>query len=177
METRTAKQIMVPIGQYPHVPEAATLLEATQILNFCQIKKADGRVSSPRVLLVINEGHQFVGIVRRRDILRGLEPGFLVSGKVKHLGTAFDVKAGAELSELSYDKIADGMRRRAQRPVREVMRPILATIQYDDHVITAINAIVEHNTSILPVLEGGRVIGVVRTIDVMEEVTSILSMI
>jgi CBS domain-containing protein len=175
METNTAEQVMVPIGRYPHVPETATLREAIQLLNSCQIKKADGRISSPRVLLVINEDSQFVGVVRRRDILRGLEPPYLVTRKVEHPRMAFAVKADMDLSELSYDKIADGMRARSQRPVKDVVSPIVATIQHDDHIIKAINEIVEHNTSILPVLKEGRVIGVVRTIDVMDEVTTLLS--
>ncbi len=177
METKTAEQVMVPIQQYPHVSETATLQEAIQLLNQCQIKKADGRISSPRVLLVMNEDGQIIGIVRRRDILRGLEPPWLVSQPVEHPRMAFAVRADADLLELSSDKIAEGMRARAQRPVRDVMKPIVATIRHDDHIIKAINEIVEHNTSILPVLKADRVIGVVRTIDVMDEVTNLLTLL
>ncbi|MCX8037554.1 MAG: CBS domain-containing protein [Candidatus Sumerlaeia bacterium] len=177
MEIKTAEQMMVPIQQYPHVSETTTLREAIQLLNQYQIKKPDGRISSPRVLLVINDDGQIVGMVRRRDILRGLEPSYLVSQPVEHPRTAFAVKPNTDLLELSYDKIADGMRARAQRPVKEVMRPIVATIRHDDPIIKAINEIVESNISILPVLKGDRVIGVVRTIDVMDEVTNLLTIL
>jgi predicted transcriptional regulator len=174
MKVRTAEEMMVPIEKYPHISESKTLAEAIRLLKRCQIVNADGRTSSPRVLVVVNEGYQFVGIVRRRDILRGLEPGFLVGGKVKNQRTAFDVPVDSDVSELSYDKIIEGMRNRAHKSVSEVMTPIAATVNHDDHLMKAVNELVKYNTSILPVLKEGRVIGILRTLDVLHEVATIL---
>jgi len=39
--------------------------------------EVEGRYSLPRVILVTDQKGQLVGHVRRRDILRGLEPSFL----------------------------------------------------------------------------------------------------
>ena len=174
METRTVEKIMVPIDQYPHVPESMTLYEAIRVLGQYQIRNRDGQISSPRVLLVTDKDGQFVGILRRRDILRGLEPAFLIGGKVPHQRTAFDVQVDFDLSELSHDKMASGILRRARQFVHEVMMPIAATINHDDHLMKAMNEIVQCNTSILPVLKEGKVIGIVRTIDVMHEVRVML---
>jgi predicted transcriptional regulator len=174
METKTAEEIMVPVDEYPYIPETMTLSEAIRVLGRGQIVNADNRISSPRVLLVCNENSEFVGIVRRRDILQGLEPGSLVSGPVKHQRTAFDVKVDSNLFELSHDKLAEGMRTRAQQPIRNVVRPIRATVNHDDHLVTAIHQLLVADTSILPVMKQGKVIGVLRTIDVMYEIAVML---
>ena len=47
------------------------------------------------------------------------------------------------------------MRERADRPVRDFMIPIKATIDYDDHIMKAIYEMVDQNTSLLPVLKDG----------------------
>jgi predicted transcriptional regulator len=174
METKTAEQMMVPIDEYPYIPETMTLAEAIRVLGRGQIVNADNRISSPRVLLVCNDQSEFVGIVRRRDILQGLQPGSLRSGPVKHQRTAFGLKVDSNLLELSHDKLAEGMRSRAQRPIKDVMRPIVATVNHDDHLVTAMNQQLVADTSVLPVVKQGKVIGVLRTIDVMFEIAVML---
>jgi predicted transcriptional regulator len=174
MEAKTAEQMMVSIDEYPYIPESMTLAEAIRVLGRGQIVNADNRISSPRVLLVCNEASEFVGIVRRRDILQGLQPGYLTSGPVKHPRTAFGLKMDSYLLEFSHEKLAEGMRDRSHRHIKEVMRPIVATVSHDDHLATVVNQLLESDTSILPVLKQGKVIGVLRTIDVMYEIAVML---
>jgi CBS-domain-containing membrane protein len=130
----------------------------------------DGRKSLPRVVLVFDEKYQLMGMVRRRDILRGLEPDFLSQKPISYRRKLFDVKVDPNLSEISFDKIIFGVRERAERPVSEVMIPIETTVDYEDHIVKVIYEMNQHDLSILPVLRDNKVVGVVRTVDVFHEI-------
>ena len=76
MEAKRAGEIMIPLDKYPHVSRTSTIRETIAIMETSQLESG-GRKSLPRTVLVFDEAGQLVGTVRRRDILRGLEPGFL----------------------------------------------------------------------------------------------------
>jgi len=54
------------------------------------------------------------------------------------------------------------------------MIPIKATISYNDHLLKAMYEMVEQNTSLLPVLKDDRVVGVMRSVDVLAELAQIV---
>ena len=166
-------EIMIPIGQYPSVRDTATLREAIAVME--QAKLAiDGRRSLPRALLVFDQIHVAVGYVRRRDLMLGLEPNFLVSRRVEHPRQPFDVAVDPNLSELSYDRMVQGLRDRAGRPVSDVMRPIEAILDADDHVMKAVTAMVSLDLSLIPVVRDGQLVGVARSVDVFHELIRLL---
>ncbi|OHB72511.1 MAG: hypothetical protein A2V70_00895 [Planctomycetes bacterium RBG_13_63_9] len=113
-------------------------------------------------------------MLRRRDIMRGLEPRFLLSGSLDYRRKLFDVDIDPNLSELSYDKMVAGIRKRAGRLVKDYMIPIKATIDHDDHIMKAMSEMVDQNTSLLPVLRNDSIIGVVRSVDVLHEIAILL---
>jgi CBS-domain-containing membrane protein len=84
------------------------------------------------------------------------------------------VQIDPNLAELSYDKVIARMRERANQTVRDFMTPIKATVDCDDHIMKAIYEMVDENTSLLPVLRKGSVAGVVRSVDVLNEIASII---
>lgn len=172
-EMRTVGEIMVPIDQYPSVRDNTTLRDAVEVIEKAQIEIA-GRKSLPRVLFVYDEIGVYVGYVRRRDIMRGLEPRSLVSQPLEYRKKLFDVAVDPNLSELSYDHLVSGIREQGSRPVSDVMQPIEATIDAEDHVIKAVYEMVSLDTSPIPVLKDGHVVGVVRTVDVFHELALML---
>ncbi len=173
MEMKRAGDIMIPLDEYPHLPYWFTLRQATAEMEKSEVE-IDGRKSLPRVVLIFDEKYQLMGMARRRDIMRGLEPEFLVSRPIESRKTLFDVKVDPNLSELSYDKLLQGMRRQAERPISDVMRPIAATVDHEDHMIKVIYEMVDRGLSLLPVLREGKVVGVVRSVDVFHEISEIL---
>jgi predicted transcriptional regulator len=98
----------------------------------------------------------------------------LSSKPMEYRKKLFDVRVDPNLAELSYDKVLDGLHKRADRPVSDVMLPIVATVDYNDHIMKVIYEMVDNNLSLLPVLKGGRVVGVVRSVDVLHEVAGIV---
>ncbi|MFH1538495.1 MAG: CBS domain-containing protein, partial [bacterium] len=104
MKTVKAEDIMIPIEEYPHISDKATLREALHEFEKHQFD-IKGKKSLPRVILVFDELNTFVGIVRRRDILRGLEPESLQRKPLKVRKMLFDVEIDPNLSELSYERM------------------------------------------------------------------------
>jgi len=164
---------MIPLEDYPHVSQSCTIREVVELMEKSQLE-VDGRKSLPRVVLVFDNNNQLMGTVRRRDILRGLEPKFLSSEPMQYRKKLFDVKVDPNLAEISYEKMLQGILKRSKRSVIEVILPIAATVDYEDHIIKVIYEMVDNNVSLLPVLKDGSVVGVVRSVDVLHEVAQIL---
>ena len=99
MESKRASDLMIPLGDYPHMPYWFTLRQAMATLRSSRIE-VNGRASLPRAFLVFNEAYELLGVVRRRDILRGLEPQFLGEKGPNYARKLFDVKAEPDLLEL-----------------------------------------------------------------------------
>ncbi len=171
---KVAGDIMVAIENYPHIPYWFTLRQAVAEIEKSVIEVA-GKLSLPRSLLVFDEKYNLVGMCRRRDILRGLEPKFLRTMGVKHREEVFlDLDADPNLVEISAGRIGKAMQEQAETPVSEVMQPISSTADYNDHLAKIIYKLLSRDLYMIPVLKDDRVVGVVRTVDVFHEVAKIL---
>ena len=167
------EEIMVPLDLYPHVHESDSLKTAIVEMESCQIPVGERR-SLPRAILVFDSHEDLVGIARRRDILRGLEPEFLAGRPMKIRKALFDIAVDPNLSTLSSSQMEAGIVERSKMPIRDVMRPVGATIDHDDHYVRAIYEMVSQNVALLPVMNGRQVVGVIRSSDVLKEVAQLL---
>ncbi|MFZ5980453.1 MAG: CBS domain-containing protein [Candidatus Zixiibacteriota bacterium] len=173
MSSKQAKDIMIPLNKYPHILHTYTLREAVAEMEL-SIIDVNSQKSLPRALLVFDESNQLLGIVRRRDILRGLEPKFLKTMPVPHRKQLFNIEADPNLVDLSRGKIAKGMQDQADNPVTDVMQPIVTTVDYEDHLAKIIYKMVNMDQNLIPVLKDRVVVGVVRSVDVFNEIASLL---
>ncbi len=176
VKMKKAGDIMIPLESYPHVDEGCTLREAIEEIESARfdIQTPDGRKSLPRVVLVFDRKNQVVGLVRRRDIMRGLEPDFLGSHPIQYRKKLFDVKVDPNLAELSYDRLLKGIKKHAERPVSDVMLEVKETVDYEDHIIKVVYEMVDNNLSLLPVIKDGKVVGVVRSVEAFHEVAKLV---
>jgi CBS-domain-containing membrane protein len=173
MDMRRAGEVMIPLDKYPHIPYWFTLRQAIAEIEKSEIFVGD-RKSLPRAVLVFNKAYELLGIVRRRDILRGLLPEYLAVKTPDRAMSFFDVRVDPNLLELPYEKMAGALRDQAERRVSEVMVPIGATVDYDDHIMKIISKMVENDLNLIPVLRDNRVVGVVRSVDVLHEVARVV---
>jgi CBS domain-containing protein len=174
MAEKFVHEIMVPLEEYPCISEMLTLRDAIMEMAVQIMRKKT--LTLPRVALVFDDSFSdLLGMLRRRDIMRGLEPKFLVSGSMEYSRKLFNVDIDPNLTELSYEKIIAGMRKRADRLVKDYMIPIKATIDYHDHIVKAMNEMVDRNTSLLPVLKDDDVVGVVRSVDLLYELSLMIA--
>jgi CBS-domain-containing membrane protein len=173
MNTKTAGDIMIPLDQYPHIPYWFTLRQAIAELEK-SVLEINGRQSLPRGLLVFDEKYQLMGVARRRDILRGLEPKFLGKREHRHERVMFEVDIDPNLADLSFGREVEVLREQSQRQIGEVMTPIAATADYADSLTKVIATMLSHDLTMLPVTKDGKVVGVVRSVDVFHEVANLL---
>ena len=173
MKNTTAGDIMIPLDRYPHIPHWFTLRQAMVEMESSEIE-INGRKSLPRVVLVFDEKYQLLGMVRRRDILRGLEPRFVTEAPKDGPRHLFDQDADPAITEVFADTITHGLQKRAERPVSDVMIPIKGRADFHDHITKVVYEMNANHFSLLPVLRDGMVVGVVRTVDVFHEFAKLL---
>lgn len=173
MEKVCAKDVMIPLEKYPHIPYWFTLRQAMVEMERSEIE-IDGRRSLPRMVLIFDEKYQLMGMARRRDILKGLEPKFLREKPLQYRKKLWDVQVDPDLSELSYSRVMQDVRARAEAPISEVMLPIEGTVDYNDHIVRVIYEMNKHDLSMLPVLHDNKVVGVVRSVDVFHEIARVI---
>jgi len=173
MASKVARDIMIPIHEYPHVSYRCTLKEAIEIIEDA-VLNVSARQSLPRALLIFDDRNNLLGMVRRRDILKGLEPKFLRVMSIPTRKELFDIEVDPNLVDLSTGTISQAMKKQADLPVTEVMNPIKSTVNADDHLAKVIYKLITRDESLLPVMDEGQVIGVLRSVDVFQEVARII---
>jgi CBS domain-containing protein len=172
-ELKRVRDVMIPLARYPSIRDTATLRDAVALMATAELD-VRGRRSLPRVLLVFDEIQVLVGYVRRRDLMMGLEPRFLVVQPLAYRKKLFDVAVDPNLSELPYDRVVQGIRDQAGRPVSDVMQPIETVVQADDHIMKAIYEMVSQDLTLIPVVDGRQLVGVVRSVELFHEMAQVL---
>ena len=174
---KQVREMMIPLEDYPWVRIDDTLKYAVRVMEEAHLE-VGRRASLPRVLLVFDHEDDLVGIVRRRDIMRGLEPNFLVNQPLEARVKFFEVSVDPHLSELSkevdIERVVKGLRDQGSRLVGDVLRPISTSLGPDDQIMKAVYEMVSLNESLVPVVEGEQIIGVVRSVDVFHELALLL---
>jgi CBS domain-containing protein len=158
---KKVREVMIPLQDYPHIPYWFTLRQAVAMVRESALKYPGA--FQPRAVLVFNEKYQIVGMLTLRDILKGLEPGFLKESEI--------IKADPALAIVMGDLFGPGMKKQAERPVSEVMGPIKVTIKADDSLVKALFVMVKENVGLMPVIDDNRVVGMVRLTDLFLEVS------
>jgi len=162
--TKSVKELMIPLEDYPHIPYWFTLRQAMAIVREAAIK-FEGSFE-PRAVLVFDEKYQLMGMLTLRDIIKGLEPRFMHE-------TAL-VKADPNLTVLMGDLFGPGMREASQKPVSDVMSPIKVTIGGGDSIAKAVFLMIQENVGMMPVIQDGKVAGMIRLSDLFTEISTLV---
>jgi len=165
MTMKTAGDLMIPLEEYPHIPYWFTIRQAVAEMEKSVIERNE-RQSLPRSLLVFDQKYDLLGLVRRRDILRALEPKFLRTMAIPHRRKFFDVEIDPDLLDLTPEKITKGIIEQTQKQVGDVMSPIVSTLDYKDTLYKIVYKMHSRDLDVFPVLKDEKVVGVVRSVDV-----------
>ncbi|OGR08236.1 MAG: hypothetical protein A3K23_07215 [Desulfobacca sp. RBG_16_58_9] len=161
---KKVKDLMIPLEDYPHIPYWFSLRQAMAIIRESVIKF---EVSfEPRAVLVFDEKYQLMGILTLRDIIKGLEPRFMQETGL--------IKADPNLALLMGDLFGPGLKEASQRPVSEVMSPIKVSIPGNDPIAKAIFVMIKEDVGLMPVMEGGKVMGMIRLSDLFTEISKMV---
>jgi CBS domain-containing protein len=114
---------------------------------------------------VINEGGRCVGIITEADLVMGGEEADL------HLPHVIELWGGVVFLE-STKKFEERLRKAIGFVAEDVMTPDPITIDPDATVMEAAREIAKHSHNRLPVVEHGRLVGVVTRIDVLDAIVA-----
>ena len=161
---KTAGELMIPLEDYPHIPYWYTLRQAMAIVREATVK-FEGAFE-PRAVLVFDEKYQLMGILTLRDIITGLEPKFLQETSL--------VKMDPSLTVLLGDFCGPKMKEQSQRPVSEVMSPIKVTVNAGDPITKPLYLMIKENIGLIPVMQSGKVAGMLRLSDLFGEISKMV---
>lgn len=158
MPDRLAREIMTPVGEYSTVRTTDTLATAIKVLRASFKRDEAGVITGHRTLLVLDEDNELVGMLTIRSILKSIE--------YSSLGPAW---MGFTL--IGSNVIQKGL----DMEVREIMRPVYKPyVKADDKVTHVTHVMLTNKTNILPVLEKGKVVGIIRAIDIFDIIGELL---
>jgi CBS-domain-containing membrane protein len=161
---KTAEDLMIPLKDYPHIPYWFTLRQAMAIVREAAIQ-FEGQFE-PRAVLVFDEQYQLMGILTLRDIITGLEPKFLQETSL--------IKMDPSLTVLMGDFCGPKMKEQSQRTVSEVMSPIKVTVNAEDPITKPLYLMIKENAGLIPVMQGGKVAGMLRLSDLFGEISKMV---
>lgn len=149
---KKVKDLVIPLSDYPHMPYWGTLREAIAQLNVAYD-------TGHHTVLVFDEAYKLVGMLLQKDMLKGLEPKF-----AQHYEDGVPI--------LWENLLEAGSEKQLARPIKEFMSQVTATVDAQDNILKASHIMVHENASLLPVMEGDKLVGVVRMGDVFHEITN-----
>jgi len=163
--TKKVKELMVDVFDFPHIPYWFTLRQAIGIVKKSLLD--EGKCHHPMAVLVFDEKYNLMGTLGLKDILRGLEPKFMKPTTKAQVPEADD----SGLS-LVWDTLFDReTAKTAERPVSEVMVPARFFVRPDDPVTKAAYLMVHNELVLLPVLDEKKFVGLVRMIEIFDEIS------
>ncbi len=166
-------ELYVPIAEYPHIGPEAELGEAFTLLYRLHAEEGKGY----RAVLVVDEDGHLKGILTMKGMVRALGPGFLKSklpqkGHQPYQGLETEFPA---LAHLWQDQFSEQCRVEAKAKVKEIMDKVKEPVRTTDPIAKAAYLMILRDTVVLPVVENGNVVGVVRLVDIFEEMAKALT--
>ena len=166
--TPVVKDLVITLGKFPHLKEHQTLHDAVEVLNSYTCGGGDRLGFAD--LLILNDKNQLSGRVRLADMLLCLDPRLKEVSKVE----AFEGK-GSELSDLIIlweDSFFVECKKWSHINIKDIMSPIKQIVKGGDPVLKALAIMINTKDSVLPVVDGGRVIGVIRMKEIFKAITA-----
>lgn len=154
----------IPLADYPHVRDDATLHDV-----FATLKEKYDSAEQFRSVLVVDAKDHLIGMLGLRDLLHALLPDYLHHGAAHFEGQGEDIAA---LALLWQEDCAEQCRKASLLPVRASVTPVKTTVAAADPISKAVFLFATHSINILPVIEAGRITGVLRIVDVLREVAN-----
>jgi len=167
----TAKEIMIDVFEYPHLPYWFTIKQAVGVIRKSLIKT--DKCVHPKIIFVFDEKYNLIGYLPFEAILRGLES---ILAPAAAANTDAALVDEASLAMFKTGLLGREAKHYAEKSISEVLVPIQAFLSPDDSVVKAARLMLRHNSMALPVLESNqKFVGVVRMMDVFDELfTSVI---
>ena len=170
LDNHSVKDIFVSIDDYPHISETAPVGNAFYLMN--NVLEDQHKYRS--ILVLDEEDQQLKGYLSIRDLIRAVGPDYFhkkrpdVKGNQPFNFEGLDQNLTA-LSLLWQDGFsAQQLQDEAKKPVSEYMTLIEEQVALDDPLSKCLYFMLVKDLLMLPVVEDGQVVGVVRLVEVFE---------
>ena len=162
------RDLVIPLEEFPHLNETQTLHDAVEVLLSFKCGEYD-RIRYAELLL-LNDRNQLSGRVTLENILLNLDPRLKEASKVK----GFEGKESGflDLVILWEDSFFVECRKWSHIPIKNLMSPIKHIVKGSDPVLKALAIMANTQSFVLPVVDGGLVIGVIRLKEIFTTLTA-----
>jgi CBS domain-containing protein len=160
--TSSVRDHFTPLAEYPHVRENVTLRDV-----FAELKAKYDSADNFRSVLVLDAENRLLGTLGVHDLLHALLPDYLQQTPTRYEGDPGDISS---LATLWQEDCRENCRKAAAGPIAAHVRPVRAVLAPDDPLAKAFYLFATKPVKVLAVIEGHRVIGVLRRYDVVNEV-------
>jgi CBS domain-containing protein len=138
---------MIPRNEWPQLRAATTLRDAIKVLRIVtEDRKLEHGYSTP---LVFDDNYNLLGFVHLSDLLKAVQPYCLSPGGPCEL-----------------DK--------ATMPLKELVVAFAGTVEENDSILKALDIMMEHRVSIVPVMGQGKLKGIIKLSDIFSTVAGLL---
>lgn len=149
---KTLKDLIIPLSDYPHMPYWGTLKEAVAQLNVAY-------ETGHHTVLVFDEAYKLLGMLSQKDILKGMIPKF-----TEHY---------ADGVHIYWDDLMEiGSQKRLDLPIKDFMCEVQVVGELGDNLLKTAYLLLQDENFLLPIMDGEKLIGVVRMGDVFHEITN-----
>ncbi len=160
--------LKIDIFDYPHIPYWFTLKQAIGMIKKSMINVDE--CFDPMVILVFDEQYNLIGTLSPKDILRGLEPKFMSTAT-----RAQGITAKTESLTIVWDSLfTEKSIELAERPVSDVMLPIVGRVNSHDPITKAAYLMVRQDLMLLPVIDNQKIVGIIRMKEVFDEIARVV---
>lgn len=167
----TARDIMLPIDRYPHCGFDCNIRGAMVALTASSVRLEDDHFVPPRYVLVHDADDRLVGVVSRRELLKGLIPHLKedreAAAHIQDL-LPFGGKVPSELFIQWTSLFSAAAIDSSTQTLDTVMVPVRGTVKIDDSLSSVISSMLFHDVDLAAVLDGSRVVGVVLMTDIFD---------
>ena len=162
------RDLVIPLKDFPHLTETQTLHDAVEVLLSYTCGKY-GRIRYAE-LLILNDRNQLSGRVTLQNILLNLDPRLKEASNVK----GFEGKGSGflDLIILWEDSFFVECRKWSHIPIKDLMSPIKHIAKGSDPVLKALAIMTNTQSFVLPVVDEGHIIGVIRLKEIFTTLTA-----
>ena len=160
--------LTIPLKDFPYLNETQTLHDAVEVLLSYKCGEY-GRIRYAE-LLILNDQNQLCGRARLQDILLSLDPRLKDASKVK----GFEGKGSGflDLVILWEDSFFVECRKWSHILIKDLMSPIKHIVKGGDPVLKALAIMTNTQNFVLPVVDAGRILGVIRLKEIFTAITA-----
>ena len=162
----TVRDFYIPMTDYPHIDSSSSVCKAIVLMHS---SLAAG--NKFRTILVTDEQQRLMGYLSLRDLIRAVGPHYMrkkapqIKGHQPFQTVEQDLTA---LSLIWQEGFTDKIREEAKQAVSEVMTLVDKTVGMDDPFAKCVYLMIAHDLLILPIVDQGKVLGVVRLVDAFD---------